>query len=116
MKRGILPNGTEVFTFEIDNTLRIFLPNTFKFKAKGHIVLDEIQECILDNFWFQYNNKREEKGYLLSILNSLAEYFNIMNKNLPKSARIQTHKIISVYVLFDGSKPGIYTEFEKIAK
>jgi hypothetical protein len=52
MKRGILPNGTEVFTFGIDNTLRIFSPNTFKFKAKGHIALDEIQECILDNFWF----------------------------------------------------------------
>jgi hypothetical protein len=116
MKRGIPPNGTEVFTFGIDNTLRIFSPNTFKFKAKGHIILDEIQECILDNFWFQYNNKREENGYLSSILNSLAEYFNIMNKNLPKSTRIQMHEIISVYVLFDGSKPGIYTEFEKIAK
>jgi hypothetical protein len=110
MKGGILPNGTEVFTFEIENTLRIFPLNTFKFKAKGHIALDEIQECILDNFWFQYNNKREEKGYLLSIMNSLAEYFNIMNKNLPKSARIQTHELISVYVLFDGSKPGIYTK------
>jgi hypothetical protein len=116
MKRGILPNGTEVFTFGIDNTLRIFPPNTFKFKAKGHIALDEIQECILDNFWFQYNNKREEKGYLLSILNSLAEYFNMMNKNIPKSARIQTQEIISVYVLFDGSKPGIYTRFEELAK
>jgi hypothetical protein len=83
MKRGIFPNGIEVFTFGIENTLRIFPPNTFKFKEKGHIVLDEIY---------------------------------IMNKNLPKSARIQTHEIISVYVLFDGSKPGIYIEFEKIAK
>jgi hypothetical protein len=42
MKRGLLPNGTEVFIFGIENTLRIFPPNTFKFKAKGHIILEEI--------------------------------------------------------------------------
>lgn len=70
----------EVFTFHIENTLKIFPPNTFKFKPKGHIIHDEIQEYILDNFWFQYNNEREEKGYILSILNSLAQYFDMLNK------------------------------------
>jgi hypothetical protein len=40
----------------------------------------------------------------------------MMNNNLPNSARIETHEIISLYVLFDGNKPGIYNIFEKIAK
>ena len=93
MKRGILPNRTEVFTFGIENTLKIFPPNTFKFNPKSHIALDDIQQCILDNFWYQYNYKREEKkGYMLSILNSLAEYFNVMNKKLRKSAKMEPQK------------------------
>jgi hypothetical protein len=114
MKRGLLPTGAEVFTFGTENTLKIFPPNTFKFKPKGHIVLDDIQECILDNFWFQYNNKREEKGYMLSILNSLAEYFHMMNKKLPKSEKFEPQEIKPLYVLFDGTKPGIYITFEEI--
>jgi hypothetical protein len=40
----------------------------------------------------------------------------MMNKILLKSARIETHGIISVYVLFDGNKLDIYTTFEKIAQ
>jgi hypothetical protein len=110
----MLPNGMEVFAFGIENTLKIFPPNTFKFNPKGHIVLDDIQQCILDNFWFQYNAKREEKGYMLSILNSLAEYFNMMNKKLPKSGNIEQQEIKPLYVLFDGKKPGIYITFEEI--
>uniref|UniRef100_A0ACD6ASL3 Uncharacterized protein n=1 Tax=Avena sativa TaxID=4498 RepID=A0ACD6ASL3_AVESA len=82
MKRGLLPNGSEVFTFGSNNSLKIFPPNTFKFKPKGHIYIDEIQQCILDNFWFQHNVKKDETGYMLSILNSLAEYFNMMNKKI----------------------------------
>ena len=85
MKRGITFNGVETFTFGSENKLRIFPPNSYKFKPKDCIVLDEVQECILDNFWFQYNNKREEKGYTLSILNSLAEYFNLINDLIPTS-------------------------------
>ena len=115
MKRGILPNRTEVFTFGIENTLKIFPPNTFKFNPKSHIALDDIQQCILDNFWYQYNNKREEKGYMLSILNSLAEYFNMMNKKLPKSTKMEPQEIKPLYVLFDGNKPGIYITYEEIA-
>ena len=61
MKKGTSLIGGECFSFGIDNKLRIFPPNTYKFKPQDHIVLDEIQECILDNFWFQYNNKREDK-------------------------------------------------------
>jgi hypothetical protein len=73
MMRGMFPNGTEVLTFGIENTFQIFLYNTLKLKSKGHIFPDDIQECILDNFWFQHNNKREEKGYMLTILNSLVD-------------------------------------------
>ena len=114
MKRGLLPSGGEVYTFGTENTLRIFPQNTFNFKPKGHITLDNIQQCILDNFWYQYNNKREDKGYMLSILNSLSEYFNAMNKNLPKSAKIEVQETKSLYVLFDGNRPGIYITFEEL--
>ena len=52
MKRGVSPSGNESFSFGTENRLRIFPPNTYKFKPKDHVTLDEIQECILDNFWF----------------------------------------------------------------
>ena len=78
-------SGFESFSFGAENKLRIFPPNSYKFKSKDHIILDEVQECILDNFWYQYNNKREDKGYMLSILNSLAEYFHMINELLPTS-------------------------------
>ena len=45
------PIGGECFNFAIDNKLKNFLPNTYKFKPRDHIVLDDIQECILDNFF-----------------------------------------------------------------
>jgi hypothetical protein len=38
------------FSFGNDNKLKIFPPNSFKFKPKDYIVIDEVQECILDNF------------------------------------------------------------------
>jgi hypothetical protein len=57
--------GVESFSFGNGNKLKIFLPNSFKFKPKDHIIIDEVQEYILDNFWYQYNNKREEMGYML---------------------------------------------------
>ena len=91
-----------------ENKLRIFPPNSYKFKPKDHIVLDEVQECILDNFWFQYNNKREEKGYMLSILNSLAEYFNKINTMLPVSEEFEVPEQRPIYVLYEGKNPGIY--------
>lgn len=62
MKKSMNYNGVEFFTFGEDNKLKVFPPNTYKFKPKSHIILDEVQECILGNFWYQYNNKREEKG------------------------------------------------------
>lgn len=62
MKRGMTCNGVEIFTFGIENKLRIFPPNSYKFKPKDHIVLDDVQECILDNFWYQYNNKRDDRA------------------------------------------------------
>ncbi|BAS89310.1 Os04g0436700 [Oryza sativa Japonica Group] len=115
MKRSMNYSGIECFTFGDDNKLRIFPPNSYKFKAKDHIILDEVQECILDNFWYQYNNKREEKGYMLSILNSLSEYFHLIN-GLLMSAN-EDHEIIQqkpIYVVFDGKLPGVYISLEEI--
>ena len=51
---------------------------------------------------------------MLSILNSLSEYFHAMNKTLPKSANIEVQEAKSLYVLFDGNRPGIYVNFEEI--
>jgi hypothetical protein len=102
MKKGMNFNGSETFSFGTENKLRIFPPNSYKFKPKDHIVLDEMQECILDNFWYQYNNKREEKSYMLSILNSLTEYFNMMNDKIPSSKEIEVLEVQPLYILFDG--------------
>jgi hypothetical protein len=79
MKKGTSPISNEYFSFGTNNELRIFPLNTFKFKLRDHIVLDDIQECILDHCWFQYDNKREDRGYMLAILNSLAKYFHMIN-------------------------------------
>jgi hypothetical protein len=114
MKKGTSPIGGEYFSFGTDNKLRIFPPNTFKFKPRDHIVLDEIQECILDNCWFQYNNKREDRGYMLAILNSLAEYFHMINgKMQPKESSGNIEKK-PIYVIYRGKIPGIYITFESI--
>ena len=102
MKRGTSPIGGECFSFGTDNKLRIFPPNTYKFKPRDHIVLDDIQECILDNFWFQYNNKREDKGYMLAILNSLVEYFHMINGKIqPKEPSSNIEKK-PIYVIYRG--------------
>jgi hypothetical protein len=106
--------GVESFTFGNDNKLKIFKPNSFKFKPKDHINIDEVQECILDNFWYQYNNKREERGYMLSILNSLAEYFHMTNEALPKYEDHDSIEQKLIYVIFEDSKPGVYISFEEI--
>jgi hypothetical protein len=76
--------GVQSFSFRNDNKMKIFPPNSFKFKPKDHIIINKVQKCILDNFWYQYNNKREERCYMLSILNSLVEYFHITNEALTK--------------------------------
>lgn len=114
MKRGLSFNGIETMSFGAENKLRIFPPNTYKFKPKNHIVLDDQQECILDNLWYQYNNKREDKGYMLSILNSLAEYFNMINGIIPTTENIEAPEKIPLYVLYSGKAPGIYVTYEKI--
>lgn len=116
MKRGMSFNGMETFSFGAENKLRIFPANSYKFKPKDHIALDDMQECILDNFWYQYNHKREDKGYMLSILNSLSEYFNMMNGKISSSEKIEAPEIKPLYILYDGKAPGIYTTFEKILK
>jgi hypothetical protein len=50
MKRSMNHIGVESFSFGNDNKLKIFPLNSFKFKPKDHIIVDEVQECILDNF------------------------------------------------------------------
>jgi hypothetical protein len=114
MKRLTNHMGVESFSFENDNKLKIFSPNLFKFKPKDHIIIDEVQECILDNFRYQYNNKREERGYMLSILNSLAEYFHMMNEALPKYDGHDSIEQKFIYVIFEDSKPGVYISFKEI--
>lgn len=114
MKKGLLPNGMETFIFSPENKLRIFPPKTFNFKPKDHIKIDEVQQCVLDNLWYQYNHKREERGYFLSILNCLSEYFNHINTFIYTQDKVQMepHKIL--YVLYQGKVPGIYLSFEEI--
>jgi hypothetical protein len=107
MKRSTNHMGVESFSFENDNKLKIFQPNSFKFKPKDHIMIDEVQECILDNFWYQYNNKREERGYMLSVLNNLAEYFHMTNEALPKYDGYDSIEQKPIYVIFEGSKLGV---------
>jgi len=114
MKRGTSPIGGECFSFGTDNKLRIFPPNTYKFKPRDHIVLDDIQECILDNFWFQYNNKREDKGYMLAILNSLAEYFHMINGKIQPKEPSSNMEKKAIYVIYRGKTPGIYISFEEV--
>jgi hypothetical protein len=114
MKKGASPIGGEYFSFGIDNKLRIFPPNTFKFNPRDHIALDEIQECILDNFWFQYNNKREDRGYMLAILNSLAEYFHMINEKIQPKEPSENIEKKQIYVIYRGKTPKIYVTFESI--
>ena len=114
MRKSMNFSGVEFFTFGDDNKLKIFPPNSYKFKPKNHIILDEVQECILDNFWYQYNNKREEKGYMLSIVNSLAEYFHQLNDLMPAEETYDAIEKKAIYLLFEGRLPGIYISFEEI--
>jgi hypothetical protein len=114
MKRSINHIGVESFSFENDNKLKIFPPNSFKFKPNDYIIIDKVQKCILDNFCYQYNNKREEMDYMLSILNSLAEYFHMTNEALHKYDGHDSIEQKHIYVIFKGSKSGVYILFEEI--
>lgn len=114
MKKGVSPTGGEHYYFGTENKLRIFPPNTYKFKPRDHIVLDGVQECVLDNFWFQYNNKREDRGYMLAILNSLAEYFNMINGKIQPEELPTNIEKRPIYVIYKGTKPGVYVTYEAI--
>ena len=115
MRRGNTPMSSwEKMQFGAENSLTVFPLNTFNFNPKRHIAVNNKQQCILDNFWYQANNQKENKGYFCSILNSLAEYFNEINKILPKSAEIEKCSVKPLYVLFDGKRPGIYATFDEI--
>lgn len=107
-------NGMESFSFGAENKIRIFPPNSYKFKPKDHIIIDEVQECILDNSWYQYNSKQEDKWYFLSI-NSLAEYFNRVNESKPLSDIPEIIDQKPLYVIFEGPRPGMYISFEEVA-
>jgi hypothetical protein len=51
---------------------------------------------------------------MLSILNSLAEYFYMTNEALPKYDGYNSIEQKSIYIIFEGSKPGVYISFEEI--
>nr|TKW28345.1 hypothetical protein SEVIR_3G312200v2 [Setaria viridis] len=110
MKKGVRPTGIDCFCFGAENKLRIFPSNTYKFKPRDHIVLDEVQECILDNFWYQYNNKREDKGYMLAILNSLDKYFHTINGLIQPKESPKNIEEKAIYVIYKGKNPGIYKD------
>jgi hypothetical protein len=58
---------------------------------------------------------------MLSILNSLAEYFDMlnkgkmMNKGQTSAENMEYPEHKTLYVLFKGKKPGIYTSYEEIS-
>jgi hypothetical protein len=106
--------GVESFSFRNNNKLKIFSQNSFKFKSNDHIIIDEVQECILDNFWYQYNNKKKEIGYMLSILNSLAEYFHMTNEAVPMNFDHDSVEQKPIYVIFEGNKTGVYLSYEEV--
>ena len=97
MKKGSLPGGHEAYIFGETNKLKVFALGTFNFKPKSHIKINDTQRCILDNFWFQYTNKREDQGYMLAILDSLAEYFNELNQGTPKAPPKEMQKEKAIY-------------------
>ena len=49
MRKGLFHTKEEYIFFGEENRLKVFQPNTFNFKPKAHIKLDEVQRCILDN-------------------------------------------------------------------
>jgi hypothetical protein len=115
MKRIVNHMGVESISFGNDKKLKIFSPNSFKIKPNDHIIIDDVQECILDNLLYQYNNKREKRGYMLSILNSLAEYFHMTNESL--SMNDDGHDSVeqkSIYVIFEDNKIAVYISYEEV--
>jgi hypothetical protein len=51
---------------------------------------------------------------VLSILNSLAKYFHMTNEALPKYDGHDSIEQRPIYVIFEGSKPGVYISLEEI--
>jgi hypothetical protein len=52
--------------------------------------------------------------YMLSILNSLAEYFHMTNEALHKYDGHDSIEQKHIYVIFEGSKSGVYILFKEI--
>ena len=52
---------------------------------------------------------------MLSILNSLAEYFHMINELLPTADVPEKVEQENLYLIFNGKKPGLYTSFEQLA-
>jgi hypothetical protein len=51
---------------------------------------------------------------MLSILNSIAEYFHMLNESLPTYDDHDSIEQKPVYVVFEGNTPGVYISFEEI--
>jgi hypothetical protein len=71
-----------------------------------------------NEYWIIYGINiaiRETTGrYMLSILNSLAEYFNMINDLIPTSDNPQPPDMKPIYVVFDGKAQGVYVSFESV--
>ncbi|XBI43562.1 hypothetical protein VPH35_108319 [Triticum aestivum] len=92
MKRNTLAGGSESEIFVNNTRLRILPPNTFNFKQKDHIHIDDMERCLLK---IKDIIRRQEKGYMQSNINTHAVYFT------PKPT----------YVMFDGI-PMTWEEFQ----
>jgi hypothetical protein len=57
--------------------------------------------------------KKDKKGYVLSILNSLAEYLNMMSGKMPSSQNIEVLELEPIYILYTRNAPEIYASLKK---
>ena len=61
-----------------------------------------------------FQNKRDDRGYKLAILNSLSEYFHMVNGKIqPKDPSINIEKKL-IYVIYRRKTLGIYVTFEEV--
>ena len=60
------------------------------------------KNVFLTIFWFQYNNRREDKGYMLAILNIFAEYFHMINGKIQPKEPSSNMEKKAIYVIYRG--------------
>lgn len=82
-----------------------------KFRPLTGIKLTEKQQCLLDNFW-HVQTVSQAASHKVQILNALCIYFKEQSLKIPEQRqRKYTH-----YVIFKGTKLGIFNKWETVAK